>query len=196
VICFDPACDGAFLYWFFSWKGPILLKGRVFFPVYFLLSFLNCFCSDTTLSKSSACLWRSCCFNGIVFIWAWNQAHCIWELLTSSGVRIWDFFFPFFFSFYLPFPAYFFFGGGGVSMVLIQYCQYYLTISDYSVSFHTALLHVLLCSMSPCLWYLPCPRAPATFPVTHLQAPERLPCYLSDICKLSNSIHLFRFSCF
>lgn len=63
---FDPACDEAFLYWFFPWKGSILLKGLIFSPLYLLLSFLNCFCSDITLSKSSDCLWRKC-FNGIVF---------------------------------------------------------------------------------------------------------------------------------
>ena len=49
------------------------------------------------------------------------------------------------------------------------------------MSFLTAWLCVSLCSMTPRFQCLPCPHAPAKFPVTHSQSPERLPCCLSDI---------------
>lgn len=48
------------------------------------------------------------------FIWAWNQACCFWGLLTSSGLRMWVFFF-----FFLLFPSRFFWGGVGVNALLL-----------------------------------------------------------------------------
>lgn len=59
-----------------------------------------------------------------LFNYTWNQTSCIWGLLTSSGLKRWVFLF-----FFLFVPGYFSPG------VWAQFCQQYLQVSDYSVSF-------------------------------------------------------------
>lgn len=85
--------------------------------MYFLLSFLNCFWSDTTLGKSSACFWRNCYFHGIVFVYLdleseflpLGTACLIWfeEVVVSFSLLL----------FFLFVPGYFFPGGCEHSIV-------------------------------------------------------------------------------
>lgn len=122
------------------------------------------------------------------FIWAWNQACCFWGLLTSSGLRMWVFFF-----FFLLFPSRFFWGGGGGQCTVVGNIYQSKIIQCLSIQ------RDCVCHCAPRVHassICPAPRAPAKFPVTHLQSSEHLPCCLSGIHKLSYSIHLFRFSWF
>lgn len=98
--CFDPASDKAFIIDSFAEKAQSCFEKRRKglevspSPTLFFSFFFNCFHSDMH-SRSSACLWRNCCFNAMVFIHLSLESG---SLLLGAAQLIWGL--GFFFSTY------------------------------------------------------------------------------------------------